>query len=76
MTEPGFAGMAASVRRFAAELEVPVGLVLEGGYDLGALTGSLIATLEVLARDPASLPADTAAAHPLADAAAARLAAA
>lgn len=76
VTEAGFAGMAASVRRLAAEVEAPVGLVLEGGYDLAALAGSLAATLETLARDPGDLPAAAAPSHPLADAAAARLAAA
>lgn len=74
VTEAGFAGMAASVRRLAAELEVPVGLVLEGGYDLQALASSLAATLEVLARDPGTSGAEPAPRHPLADAAAARLA--
>ncbi len=76
VTEAGFAAMAASVRRLAAELGVPVGLVLEGGYDLTALADSLAATLEMLARDPAALPAQPAPPHPLAEAAAARLAAA
>ena len=76
VTEAGFAAMAASVRRLAAELGVPVGLVLEGGYDLTALADSLAATLEMLARDPSTLPAQPAPSHPLAEAAAARLAAA
>jgi acetoin utilization deacetylase AcuC-like enzyme len=41
------------VRRLAAELEVPVGAVLEGGYDLRALAASTAATLRVLtAVDP------------------------
>ena len=73
VTEAGFAGMAASVRRLGAELEAPVGLVLEGGYDLSALARSLASTLEMLARDPAASPADPAPAHPLAEAALARL---
>ena len=75
VTEAGFAAMAASIRRLAAELEAPVGLVLEGGYDLAALSGSLAVTLETLARDPGALPADPAPAHPLADEAARLLAA-
>jgi acetoin utilization deacetylase AcuC-like enzyme len=75
VTEAGFAAMAASVRRLAADMQAPVGLVLEGGYDLAALAGSLAATLETLARDPGDLAAEPAPAHPLADAAAARLAA-
>jgi acetoin utilization deacetylase AcuC-like enzyme len=59
LTEAGYAAMTASVRRLAEELGVPMGLVLEGGYDLGALTGSLVASLEVLAADavPAADPA-------------------
>ncbi len=76
VTEAGFAAMAASVRRLAADLEVPVGLVLEGGYDLAALAGSLAVTLETLARDPGGAPApEPAPPHPLADEAARLLAA-
>jgi acetoin utilization deacetylase AcuC-like enzyme len=47
VTEAGFAAMAGSARRLADELGVPLGLVLEGGYDLGALARSLVAALEV-----------------------------
>ena len=36
-TSGGFAVMAASLRRLADELGVPIGLVLEGGYDLAGL---------------------------------------
>ena len=46
VTEAGFAAMAASVRDVSAELEVPFGGVLEGGYALGALARSVAATLE------------------------------
>ena len=49
VTEAGFAAMAGAARRFATEVGAPVGLVLEGGYALGALARSLAATLEVLA---------------------------
>jgi acetoin utilization deacetylase AcuC-like enzyme len=53
LTEDGFAAMAGTVRRVAAELGVPVGGVLEGGYDLRALAASTAATLRVLtAPDP------------------------
>jgi acetoin utilization deacetylase AcuC-like enzyme len=53
LTDDGFAALAGSVRRLAAELEVPVGAVLEGGYDLRALAASTAATLRVLtAPDP------------------------
>ena len=73
VTDGGFAAMAASVRRLAAELEVPVGVVLEGGYDVDALARSLAATLAVLGGDAA--PGDgRLERHPLADAALARLA--
>jgi acetoin utilization deacetylase AcuC-like enzyme len=48
VTDDGFAAMAASMRATADELDVPLGLVLEGGYELGALSRSLVATLEVL----------------------------
>jgi acetoin utilization deacetylase AcuC-like enzyme len=37
------------VRALADELDVPVGVVLEGGYDLDALSGSVAATMEALA---------------------------
>jgi len=41
--------MAAKVRDLAHELDVPFGATLEGGYDLGALTSSVAATLEAFA---------------------------
>jgi len=44
-----FAVMASHVRALARELGVPLGAVLEGGYDLAALAASVAATLEVLA---------------------------
>ncbi len=53
VTDAGFAAMAGSARRLAEALGVPLGLVLEGGYDLGALTRSLVASLGVLAADAA-----------------------
>jgi acetoin utilization deacetylase AcuC-like enzyme len=57
VTDAGYATMGASVRALADELDVPVGVVLEGGYDLGALSRGLIALLEVLATDgPVSAP--------------------
>jgi acetoin utilization deacetylase AcuC-like enzyme len=43
-----FALMAAQVRQLARGLGVPVGAVLEGGYDLEALSQSVVATLESL----------------------------
>jgi acetoin utilization deacetylase AcuC-like enzyme len=44
-----FGQMANRVAELAAELDVPAGAVLEGGYDLAALTDSTIATMESLA---------------------------
>lgn len=56
VTERGYATMAASLRALADDLEVPVGMVLEGGYDLTALAASVVATLEVLGRRDQVLP--------------------
>jgi len=73
LTETGFAALAGTMRRLAAELEAPVGAVLEGGYDLRALAASTAATLGVLtAPDPP--PATDVPLLPQARAAAARLA--
>jgi acetoin utilization deacetylase AcuC-like enzyme len=44
-----FSHMARHARSLADDLGVPVGAVLEGGYDLGALTSSAMATMEALA---------------------------
>jgi acetoin utilization deacetylase AcuC-like enzyme len=48
VTEAGFAGMAASLRRASDAVGAPLGLVLEGGYDLGALSRSMAAVMPVL----------------------------
>jgi acetoin utilization deacetylase AcuC-like enzyme len=57
VTDAGYATMGASVRALADALDVPVGVVLEGGYDLGALSRGLVALLEVLAAEgPVSAP--------------------
>jgi acetoin utilization deacetylase AcuC-like enzyme len=72
VTEAGFALMAGSVRRVAAELDVPLGFVLEGGYDLRALARSVAATLEVVGA-PEPPPAVDLPRHPAAAEAAARL---
>ena len=42
----GFADMAASMRDLAAELDVPVLVCLEGGYDPDALAESVLATVD------------------------------
>jgi acetoin utilization deacetylase AcuC-like enzyme len=46
-----FGRMAAMVRGAAAGWDVPVGAVLEGGYDLGALADSVVATMSALAAE-------------------------
>jgi acetoin utilization deacetylase AcuC-like enzyme len=57
VTDAGFATMSASVRALADGLGVPVGVVLEGGYDLGALARGFVTTLEVLgAEGPVAAP--------------------
>ena len=73
VTDAGYGAMAASVRATAAELGVPLGIVLEGGYDLGALARSLVLTLETVGAQatPAAPAVDL---HPLAIRARERLA--
>ncbi len=70
----GFAAMTASVRRAAAAVGAPVGLVLEGGYSLEALTSSVAALMPVLVAEAPAGAAAELAVHPLAAAAAQRLA--
>ena len=65
VTEAGFAAMTASVRRARDAVGAPVGLVLEGGYDLGALAGSMAALMPVLTADE-PLAARRVERHPLA----------
>jgi acetoin utilization deacetylase AcuC-like enzyme len=48
-----FAEMAASVRDLALELEAPLLVCLEGGYDPVALAASVVATLEAIVGDRA-----------------------
>jgi acetoin utilization deacetylase AcuC-like enzyme len=73
VTEAGFAGMAASARRACEAVGAPLGVVLEGGYDLGALTGSMAAVMPVLTA-PAAPEPGTVERHALAAAAVERLA--
>lgn len=63
VTEGGFRAIAAAMVAVGAELEAPIGAVLEGGYALAPLARSVAATLEVLAgppdreaHEPAALP--------------------
>ena len=74
VTDAGFAAMAAWVSSLAAELEAPAGLVLEGGYELGALSRSLCDVLEVFTAEEAPPPPEIDV-HPLAAEAQRRLAA-
>ena len=57
-----FAAMALHVRALADEVGAPVGAVLEGGYDLEALSTSVAATMEALAAggEPPSVEPDSA----------------
>jgi acetoin utilization deacetylase AcuC-like enzyme len=73
VTESGFAGMTASLRRACDAVGAPLGLVLEGGYDVGALSRSMAALLPVLLADagPAGEELEV---HPLAKRALGRLA--
>jgi acetoin utilization deacetylase AcuC-like enzyme len=73
VSEAGFAAMTASLRRASDAVGAPLGLVLEGGYDLGALTGSMEALMPVLVADRPPAPPEVAR-HPLADEAVRRLA--
>ncbi len=63
LTAESFAALARQVRALADELGVPVGGVLEGGYDLRALATSTAATLEALRDGGEPEPAPP---HPLA----------
>jgi acetoin utilization deacetylase AcuC-like enzyme len=74
VSDDGFATMAGSVRRLADSLGVPIGMVLEGGYDLGALARSTARVLEVLGAPQAPAAPDLPV-HPGASEAASRLAA-
>jgi len=56
VSEAGFAAMTRSMQTLAAELEAPLGAVLEGGYALDALARSVATTLEVLGSSPEPAP--------------------
>jgi acetoin utilization deacetylase AcuC-like enzyme len=74
VTDDGFAAMAGTVRRFAAEVDAPVAMVLEGGYDVRALARSVARVLEVLGADDPPPADESLERHPLAVQAAERLA--
>jgi acetoin utilization deacetylase AcuC-like enzyme len=73
VTDDGYRTMAASMRGLAADLGIPLGIVLEGGYDVAALARCVAITLEVTgaADPPAAGPVEL---HLLAERAAERLA--
>jgi acetoin utilization deacetylase AcuC-like enzyme len=58
LDETAYADMAATIRELGSELEAPVLVCLEGGYALGALAASVVATLEALGseREPRVAP--------------------
>jgi hypothetical protein len=66
--------MTASLRHACDGVGAPLGLVLEGGYDLGALSGSMAALMPVLI-DPSTPGAQEVEVHPLARRASDRLSA-
>jgi len=74
VTERGYAEMTASLRRACAAAGAPLGLVLEGGYSLEALTGSVEALMPVLVAESPPAGTDVVAVHPLAVRAGERLA--
>jgi acetoin utilization deacetylase AcuC-like enzyme len=74
VSDAGYAGMAAVLRAAADELGISLGIVLEGGYDLGALARCVVLTLEVAGSQDTPAPPQVAP-HPLAARAGERLAA-
>ena len=69
LTEETFAAMTTAMGSLADDLDVPLGVVLEGGYDLEALARSVAATMEAAKGDEApaapapSAPAERARSH-------------
>jgi acetoin utilization deacetylase AcuC-like enzyme len=62
LDDAAYGDMAATMRDLAAELEVPVLICLEGGYSLGALSRSVVVTLEAFGddREPRVAPVEPA----------------
>jgi acetoin utilization deacetylase AcuC-like enzyme len=60
VTEAGYAAMTAFVRDLGAELGAPVGCVLEGGYDVGALARCVAVTMATLASGERAGPSEDA----------------
>jgi acetoin utilization deacetylase AcuC-like enzyme len=74
VTDAGFRALTASSRLLAEDVGAPLGIVLEGGYELGALARCFADTLEI-AGAASSPPAPDLPVHPLASEALGRLAA-
>ena len=73
VSERGYAEMTASLRRGCAEVGARLGLVLEGGYSLEALTGSVAALMPSLTADSPPAATDSVPVHRLSQDAAERL---
>jgi acetoin utilization deacetylase AcuC-like enzyme len=56
VSDAGFEAMATSARLLAEDAGAPLGIVLEGGYDLGVLARCFADTLEVAAGEARSAP--------------------
>ena len=65
LDDAAFRDMAAAMRELSVELEVPALICLEGGYAVGALARSVVATLEAFRGDDAArrAPPEAAAGH-------------
>lgn len=63
LTTPDFAAMSAAVRDLGGEVEAPVLICLEGGYDTGALAESVLATIGAMEDERPPAPADPAVAE-------------
>ena len=64
VTEDGYREMAATMADVAAELEAPLLICLEGGYDPGALGASVVATLDAVRTGGTTGGSDTSLAEP------------
>ncbi|MDX6650605.1 MAG: hypothetical protein QOJ97_2556 [Solirubrobacteraceae bacterium] len=72
VTDAGYAGLSCALRAVAGEAGVPLGAVLEGGYELDALARSVVVTLSAFGADgEVALP--EVACHPLTEEALDRL---
>ena len=56
LTERSYAAMTAEMRSLSRELDAPLAFVLEGGYDLDALSQSVVAVVEALSNGAEAEP--------------------